>query len=76
MHNLSWPHLPAIDRLYRIFLVLWAYYKIRHRTKVIAPADADLITGKREIDEEEETYLRREAAKGPQTWKQKLWDSL
>jgi amino acid transporter len=56
--------------------VLWAYYKIRHRTKVIAPADADLVTGKREIDEEEETYLRREAAKGPQTWKQKLWDSL
>jgi amino acid transporter len=59
-----------------VFFVAWIGYKVLHKTKVIKPEDVDLITGKREIDEEEEAYLRREAAKGPRTWKQNFWDAL
>lgn len=51
-------------------------YKIFYRTSLIPPAEVDLISGKREIDEEEEQYLAAQEAKGPQTWKQKLWDAL
>ncbi|GAB1517478.1 amino acid transporter [Rhizoctonia solani] len=51
-------------------------YKIYYKTKVIPPREVDLITGKREIDEEEEQYLAQQAALGPRTWKQKLWDAL
>lgn len=51
-------------------------YKLFYRTSVIPPAEVDLISGKREIDEEEEQFLAAQAAKGPQTWKQKLWDAL
>jgi yeast amino acid transporter len=73
-------HIPSQPLAYtfchRIFFFLWIFYKLYHRTKVIAPADVDLITGKREIDLEEEAYLEKEAAKGPRTWQQKLWDAL
>ncbi|KAG9124730.1 hypothetical protein FRC07_010465 [Ceratobasidium sp. 392] len=59
-----------------IFFFLWLGYKLYYKTSVIPPEQVDLITGKREIDEEEEQYLAAQDALGPQTWKQKLWDSL
>lgn len=59
-----------------VFFVFWAGYKLLKRTKVIPPEHVDLVTGIREIDEEEKKYLLEEAAKGPQKWYQKLWDSL
>ncbi|KAL0946952.1 hypothetical protein HGRIS_013110 [Hohenbuehelia grisea] len=59
-----------------VFLALWAGYKLFYRTKTIPAAHVDLVTGLREIDEEEERYLRDEAAKGPKTGLKKLWDSL
>ncbi|KAF8610773.1 dicarboxylic amino acid permease [Ceratobasidium sp. AG-I] len=59
-----------------VFFFMWAGYKLFYRTSVIPPAEVDLVSGKREIDEEEEQFLAAQAAKGPQTWKQKLWDAL
>jgi len=59
-----------------VFLVLWAGYKLFFRSQVIPLHEVDIITGKREIDEEEEAFLRAQEAKGPRTWKQKLWDAL
>jgi amino acid transporter len=33
-------------------------YKLLYKTKVIPPNDVDLISGKREIDEQEEEYIK------------------
>ncbi|KEP53314.1 dicarboxylic amino acid permease [Rhizoctonia solani 123E] len=59
-----------------VFGFMWLGYKLWYKTRVIPPHEVDLITGKREIDEEEEQYLAQQAALGPRTWKQKIWDAL
>ena len=58
------------------FVLFWAGYKLWYRTHVIPADRVDLVTGKREIAEEEERFRQREAMKGPQTRWQKIWDSL
>ena len=58
------------------FVLFWGSYKIFYKTKQIAPERVDLITGKREIDEEEERFNREEELKGPRTKWQKFWDNL
>ena len=58
------------------FVLFWAGYKLWYRTRVIPIERVDLITGKREIDEEEERFNQMEALKGPRTRLQKIWDSL
>lgn len=59
-----------------VFFGLWLGYKLFYRTRVIPPAEVDLVSGKRQIDEEEERYLAKQEAKGPRTTWQKIWDSL
>ncbi|CAE6462040.1 unnamed protein product [Rhizoctonia solani] len=59
-----------------VFGFMWLGYKLWYKTKVIPPHEVDLITGKREIDEEEEQYLAQQDSLGPRTWKQKFWDAL
>lgn len=56
-----------------IFLVFW---KVRHRDHTIPLETMDLISGKREIDLEEEQYLEQQKLLGPRTRWQKIWDSL
>lgn len=58
------------------FVLFWGGYKIWFRTKVIPSEKVDLISGKREIDEEEERFNQEEALKGSKTGLQKIWDSL
>jgi len=45
-------------------------------TTTIPASEADLFSGKREIDEEEEKFLEREKLKGPRSAWQRIWDSL
>lgn len=59
-----------------IFFVLWAGYKFYYGTKVIPLAEIDLISGKREIDEEEEQFLVEQAKRGPRTRLRRIWDAL
>ncbi|TFK76493.1 dicarbixylic amino acid permease [Pluteus cervinus] len=59
-----------------MFIIMWFGYKFYYKTKALKPEDIDLITGLRAIDEEEEKYLAEEAARGPRTRLQRLWDSL
>lgn len=59
-----------------VFFALWLGYKITLRTKQLKPTEVDLATGLRRIDEEEKVFLAAEAAKGPRTRLQKIWDSL
>ena len=58
------------------FFVLWAVYKIKFKTRIIDPQHIDLTTGLDTIDEEEKRYLAGQAALGPRTRWQKLWDAL
>ena len=46
------------------------------KTKVIPPSRIDLVTGLKEINEEEQRYLEQEAARGPRTRWQRIWDAL
>ena len=59
-----------------IFLALWFGSKFVFRSKMLAPHEVDLFSGKREIDEEEERFNRDQELKGPRTKWQKIWDSL
>lgn len=59
-----------------VFILLWAGYKVWYKTDLIKPEDVDLVTGKREIDEEEKAFNLAQETRGPRTIWQKLWDSL
>ncbi|EIM89892.1 dicarbixylic amino acid permease [Stereum hirsutum FP-91666 SS1] len=59
-----------------VFILLWAGYKVWYKTDLIKPEDVDLVTGKREIDEEEKAFNLAQESRGPRTIWQKLWDSL
>ncbi|KAK7693614.1 hypothetical protein QCA50_003183 [Cerrena zonata] len=58
------------------FVIFWGGYKILYRTSLIPSDRVDLITGLREIDEEEERFNKAEELKGPRTKWQKFFDSL
>ncbi|KAG8803300.1 hypothetical protein FRC17_006208 [Serendipita sp. 399] len=58
------------------FVFFYAFWKIRFREHTIPLAEMDLISGKKQIDDEEERYLAEQAALGPRTRWQKLWDAL
>jgi len=47
-----------------------------YKTKVIPADKVDLVTGLQAINEEEARYKAEEAARGPRTRWQKIWDSL
>ena len=59
-----------------VFFALWIGYKVMYKSKQLKPTEVDLVTGLRRIDEEEKKFLAEEAAKGPRTRWQKIWDSL
>ncbi|KAF9233829.1 dicarboxylic amino acid permease [Melanogaster broomeanus] len=59
-----------------IFVVLWVGYKVYFRTSTIPASEADLFTGKKEIDDEEEEFVAREKLKGPRSRLQRIWDEL
>ncbi|KAI0831198.1 dicarbixylic amino acid permease [Trametes gibbosa] len=59
-----------------VFVVFYVGYKLYYRTSLIPSEKVDLITGKREIDEEEERFNREQEARGPRTRWQKLWENL
>lgn len=56
------------------FVAIWAYYKIRHHTKVIPLAEIDLFSGKQEIDEDEAYWKAKAEARGPMNFWQRLVD--
>ncbi|KAG8216234.1 hypothetical protein J3R82DRAFT_8275 [Butyriboletus roseoflavus] len=59
-----------------IFAVLWLGYKVYFRTSTIPAAEVDLVTGKQEIDDEEQEFLAREKLGGPRSRWQRFWDAL
>jgi amino acid transporter len=59
-----------------VFAILWLGYKLMYKTIIIPSDQVDLVSGIREIDEEEQRYLAAEAAKGPRSFAQRLWESL
>ena len=58
------------------FVIFYTGYKLFYRTSLIPSDRVDLITGKREIDEEEERFNKEMEARGPRTRLQRIWDNL
>lgn len=50
-----------------IFFIFWLGYKLYWKTSIIPIEKVDLVTGRREILEEEERFRLKEEAKGPPT---------
>jgi amino acid transporter len=50
-----------------LFGALWLGYKLRFGTRLIPASKVDLVTGKREIDEEEERFVLLEKARQAKT---------
>ncbi|OCH95508.1 dicarbixylic amino acid permease [Obba rivulosa] len=58
------------------FVSFWGGYKLYYRSHVILSDKVDLVTGKKEIDEEEERFNHAQALLGPKTRWKRIWDSL
>ena len=61
-----------------VFILFWATYKIRYKTKLIPSDRVDLVTGRKKIEEEDEYYRKMEDAKRSQDrtrWR-KIWEAL
>jgi len=57
------------------FVLFWGGYKMWYRTSVIPSGQVDLITGKREIDEEEKRFHDAQDAAGPRGMLERMWDA-
>ncbi|KAI0695928.1 dicarbixylic amino acid permease [Cytidiella melzeri] len=58
------------------FVLFWAGYKLWYRTSVIPIEQVDLVTGKREYAQEEESFRHLEDVKGPKNAWQRFWDRM
>ena len=59
-----------------VFFLFAALWKWKEGCHAVPYATMDLITGKREIDEEEDAYLGAQRLLGPQPKWKRLWDAL
>ena len=59
--------------IFFLFFFGWRYYD---GCSTIPLESVDILSGKRQIDEEEEQYLAAQSAKGPKSQWRRLWDAL
>jgi amino acid transporter len=59
-----------------VFGILVAFWKWQHGDRTVSYQKMDLISGKEEIDEEEERYLAAQRLRGPEPKWRKIWNSL
>ena len=63
-----------------IFVIMFLGYKVMYKTKKYAAIDVDLVTGLKEIDEDEQRYIAQHKAeqelKGPRSRLQRIWDNM
>ncbi|KAG6820604.1 hypothetical protein H0H93_014520 [Arthromyces matolae] len=58
------------------FFALWLGYKLYYKTELIPLDEVDLVTGKQQIDDEEEKFVAAQEALGPKSTLRKIFDSL
>lgn len=58
------------------FFAIWIFYKLYYKTKVIPLHEIDLISGKAEIDADEEYWKQKQLARGPLTRWQKFVEAF
>ncbi|KAL0580237.1 amino acid transporter [Marasmius crinis-equi] len=63
-----------------VFIVLYVGYKLLYKTKPFAAEEVDLVTGLKEIDDEEQRFKAQHKAemeqKGPRNRLQRIWDNI
>ncbi|KAI5480664.1 hypothetical protein MNV49_007591 [Pseudohyphozyma bogoriensis] len=57
------------------FVVIFLGWKFWHKTKLIPLTEVDLVTGKKEFDDDEEVEEEKDAARNVPFWK-KFWDGM
>lgn len=58
-----------------VYVALWVGYKLYYKSKWIPLAEVDLISGRREWDENEAMEEEKELAKGKLPLWKRIWDS-
>lgn len=64
------------------FLVMFAFWKIWHKTKFVNPAEADIVSGKAEVDAECRIWEdggweeRRRAELAEMHWARRWWEKM
>jgi amino acid transporter len=53
---------------------MWVGYKFWYKTKWIPLSEVDLVSGRREFDEDEAREEEKAAAKGPQSFWRRAWE--
>ncbi|KAG6878727.1 hypothetical protein C0993_011542 [Termitomyces sp. T159_Od127] len=79
LDDMQLTHSDDIFRSYIIipvFFGLWLGYKLYYQTALISSENVDLVTGKQQIDEEEEKFIAEQEALGPRSPFRKFWESL
>lgn len=56
------------------WLALYFGWKFVHKTKIIPSAEVDLVSGRREFDEDEAMWEEKEALRGKQPWWKRVWE--
>ena len=59
-----------------VFGILVAFWKLRFGDRTVPYAKMDLLSGKEEIDQEEEMFVAAQRLRGPQPKWRKIWDSI
>lgn len=59
-----------------VFCLFAAFWKWKEGDETVSYAKMDLISGKKEIDEEEKAYLAAQELLGPRPKWKKIWDAL
>jgi amino acid transporter len=59
-----------------IFFLFAAFWKWKEGDTNVPYEKMDLVTGKQEIDEEEQAYLEAQRLRGPPPRWKKIWDAL
>ncbi|BGP41989.1 amino acid transporter [Rhodotorula kratochvilovae] len=56
------------------YIALFVGWKLYYKTRIIPSAEVDLISGRREFDDDEAAWEEKEAIRGKQPWWKRAWD--
>ena len=67
---------PSTYIAFPIFFLFAAFWKWKEDEETVPYSKLDLVTGKRELDEEERAFLEAQRLLGPRPRWKRIWDAL
>jgi amino acid transporter len=71
--SIAVPVNPSALSFSSVFIIMWIGYKLYYKTELIPLTEVDLISGRREFDEDEAACEAEELASNKPWWK-KAWE--